>query len=71
MFAQAHAEAGDVVPCAGMLAQATLCVAHGRLAERREWVLNEKRLVGAPASTICRSCSPARAPRPRSWLQVS
>ena len=45
MFAQAHADAGDVVPCAGMLAQATLCVAHGRLAERREWVLNEKRLV--------------------------
>jgi hypothetical protein len=45
MFAQAHAEAGDVVPCAGMLAQATLCMAHGRLAERLEWVLNEKRLV--------------------------
>ena len=45
MFAQAHADAGDVVPCAGMLAQATLCMAHARLAARREWVLNEKRLV--------------------------
>ncbi len=28
-----------------MLAQAVLCVAHARLARRREWVLNEKRLV--------------------------
>jgi len=28
-----------------LLAQAVLCAAHGRLAERREWVLNEKRLV--------------------------
>ena len=45
MFAQAHADAGDVVPCVGMLAQAIVCMAHARLAERREWVLNEKRLV--------------------------
>jgi hypothetical protein len=28
-----------------MLSNAVLCVAHARLAERREWVLNEKRLV--------------------------
>jgi hypothetical protein len=28
-----------------MLAGAVLCVAHVRLAERRAWVLNEKRLV--------------------------
>ena len=28
-----------------MLANAVLCSAHGRLAQRREWVLNEKRLV--------------------------
>lgn len=45
MFAQAHARAGDPVPCTGMLAQAVLCVAHARLAARREWALNEKRLV--------------------------
>jgi predicted nucleotidyltransferase len=45
MFAQGHANAGDAVCCAGMLAGAVLCVAHARLAERREWVLNEKRLV--------------------------
>ncbi|HEY6779522.1 MAG TPA: nucleotidyltransferase domain-containing protein, partial [Thermoleophilaceae bacterium] len=45
MFAQSHAGATDVVCCAGMLAQAVLCVAHARLAERREWVLNEKSLV--------------------------
>ena len=45
LFAQTHAAAGDAVPCTGMLAQAVLCVAHARMAERREWVLNEKRLV--------------------------
>lgn len=45
MFASSHAVAGDAVCCAGMLAQAVLCVAHGRLAARGEWVLNEKRLV--------------------------
>ena len=28
-----------------MLASAVLCVAHARLAERREWALNEKGLV--------------------------
>jgi predicted nucleotidyltransferase len=46
LFARMHAGAGDAVPCAGMLAHAVLCVAHARMAERREWVLNEKRLVG-------------------------
>jgi predicted nucleotidyltransferase len=45
LFAQSHAQAGDAVCCAGMLANAVLCIAHARLAERREWVLNEKRLV--------------------------
>jgi hypothetical protein len=45
MFATTHARTGDVVPCAGMLAEATLCAAHARLAERRLWARNEKRLV--------------------------
>lgn len=45
MFARAHASADDAVCCAGMLADAVLCVGHARLAERREWVVNEKRLV--------------------------
>jgi predicted nucleotidyltransferase len=45
MFAEIHARAGDTVCCSGMLACAVLCVAHARLAERREWVLNEKGLV--------------------------
>ena len=45
MFASTHAGAGNVVGCVGMLANAVLCVAHARLAERHEWVLNEKRLV--------------------------
>jgi len=45
MFAQIHATAGDTVACTGMLAEAALCTAHARLAERREWALNEKRLI--------------------------
>jgi hypothetical protein len=45
MFADIHARLGDVACCAGMLVDAVLCAAHGRLAQRREWVLNEKRLV--------------------------
>ena len=45
MFAGIHADTGDAVACLGMLAHATLCAAHARLAARREWVLNEKRLV--------------------------
>ncbi|HZC14551.1 MAG TPA: nucleotidyltransferase domain-containing protein [Thermoleophilaceae bacterium] len=45
MFAQIHAAAGDVVCCAGMLVGAVLCAAHARVAERREWALNEKHLV--------------------------
>jgi hypothetical protein len=45
MFARGHASAADAVCCAGMLAQAVLCVAHARLAERREWVLDERGLV--------------------------
>lgn len=45
MFAKAYAEAGDAVCCTGMLVDAALCTAHARLAERREWVLNEKRLL--------------------------
>jgi predicted nucleotidyltransferase len=45
MFARSHDALGDAVACTGMLAQAALCVAHARLAERREWALNEKRLI--------------------------
>lgn len=45
MFAQGHARTADRAACVGMLAQAVLCTAHARLAERREWVLNEKHLV--------------------------
>ena len=45
MFADSSAGTGDVVACVGMLAQAVLCIAHARLAQRHVWVLNEKRLV--------------------------
>ena len=45
MFAQGHAQTGDRIACVGLLAQAVLCTAHALLAERSEWVLNEKRLV--------------------------
>jgi predicted nucleotidyltransferase len=47
LFAHGHARLGDGVTCAGMLASAVVCVAHARLARRREWALNEKRLVRA------------------------
>ena len=45
MFAGIHARLGDGVCCTGMLVDAVLCAAHARLAQRREWALNEKRLV--------------------------
>ena len=45
MFAALHVRTPDAVACAGMLAHAVLCEAHARLAERREWALNEKRLL--------------------------
>jgi hypothetical protein len=45
MFARTYADGPDAVACLGMLAHATLCAAHARLAARREWALNEKRLV--------------------------
>jgi predicted nucleotidyltransferase len=45
MFAEVHAAAADRVCCTGMLTQAVLCVAHARMAERKEWALNEKGLV--------------------------
>ena len=44
-FAQVHAQTPDAVCCSGMLVDAVLSFAHARLAERREWVLSEKRLV--------------------------
>jgi hypothetical protein len=45
MFAGQYARAGDAVRCVGMLVHAVLGTAHARLVQRREWVLNEKRLV--------------------------
>jgi hypothetical protein len=59
LFAQGHARLADPVCCAGMLTDAILCTAHARLAWRREWVLNEKRLVeraglGALQSVLAR-----------------
>jgi Nucleotidyltransferase domain len=45
MFAENYANTAKQVCCLGMLASAILCAAHSRLAHRREWALNEKRLV--------------------------
>lgn len=45
MFAGTHAANGDATCCLGMLADAALACAHGRLAGRAEWVLGEKRLL--------------------------
>jgi hypothetical protein len=43
--AQARAKRGDVVGAAGQAARAIVEEAHARLCTRREWVLNEKRIV--------------------------
>lgn len=45
MFAHTYAGTGDGALCTGMLIGAALCTGHARLARRREWVLNEKRLL--------------------------
>ena len=45
MFAREYARIGDAICCVAMLADAVLCTAHARLMQRREWALNEKRLV--------------------------
>jgi predicted nucleotidyltransferase len=45
MFARGYAASGNAVCCTGMLVDAALCTAHARLAERREWALNEKLLL--------------------------
>lgn len=45
MFASGYARTGDASCCTGMLVDAALCAAHARMAEQREWVLNEKRLL--------------------------
>ncbi len=43
--AEAHASRGDVVATMGNLSVATISEAQARLAERREWALNEKGIV--------------------------
>jgi hypothetical protein len=47
MYAEKYARRGDVTLAAGMMARATAQTAHGVLAERGEWVLNEKGIVEA------------------------
>jgi predicted nucleotidyltransferase len=46
-YAEKYAARGDVALTAGTMARATAQTAHGVLAERGEWVLNEKGLVDA------------------------
>lgn len=63
MFATTHAETGDGACCVGMLVDAALCTAHARLARRREWALNEKRLLQrAGLDDVQRLLSPAASP---------
>jgi hypothetical protein len=45
LLADSSAARGDVVVCGGLQARAALATAHARLAERGEWVLNEKGLI--------------------------
>jgi hypothetical protein len=69
LFAEQYAARGDVTLAAGTMARATVQTAHGVLAERGEWVLNEKRLVEAAgladAHGIIGTCAhdPVRAVR--------
>lgn len=44
-YASTYIDRADPVGCAGCLIRAVLATAHARLAQRGEWVLNEKRLV--------------------------
>ena len=46
-YAEKYAARGDVALVAGTMARATAQTAHGVLAERGEWVLNEKGIVDA------------------------
>jgi len=46
-YAEKYAARGDVTLAAGTMARATAQTAHGVLAERGEWVLNEKGIVDA------------------------
>lgn len=45
LFAQQYATRGDRTACAGMLARSAMQTAHGLLASRAQWVLNEKTLI--------------------------
>ena len=44
-LAETYAKRGYVTECSGSIARAAVCAAHGRLAERGEWALNEKGIV--------------------------
>jgi hypothetical protein len=50
-YAEKYAARGDVTLAAGTMARATVQTAHGVLAERGEWVLNEKGIVEAAGLT--------------------
>jgi predicted nucleotidyltransferase len=66
VHAAAHAERDDRPACAGMLVRAALQTAHGLLASRGEWVLNEKGLLGRAgleeaAAAVMDEATPRRA----------
>jgi predicted nucleotidyltransferase len=44
-LAETYAERSYVTECAGSVARAAVCAAHGRLAKRGDWALNEKGIV--------------------------
>ncbi len=44
-LAEGYAKQGALTQCVGSIARAAVCTAHAILAERGEWVLNEKRIV--------------------------
>jgi predicted nucleotidyltransferase len=73
MFAQGYARSRECVCCLGMLSSAILCAAHAQLTQRREWSLNEKRLVeraGLDDTERLLACRIRPADLPRAVEQV-
>lgn len=72
-YAEKYARRGDVALAAGTMARATAQSAHGVLAERGEWVLNEKGIVDAAglgaAHEIIGTCANGPVDAVRALLQ--
>jgi hypothetical protein len=66
-YAEMHGRRGDVIGAVGQAAKAVMEEAHARLAERREWALNEKRMVERAGLSGAQAAF-AGAPDPLRWI---